>query len=131
MGYVLSLSSQHLPRASDHINKHPVAHYPRARPAANTPPPHHRTHARVVDARILPPPAVLLPPHERPCSRCTSPPYPVWKVAIIDGAISLWSTRLWMVYVVLQLAHLRENRALLVKRQRALDKLSSRKKLQP
>jgi len=52
-------------------------------------------------------------------------------VAIIDGAISLWSTRLWMVYVVLQLAHLRENRALLVKRQRALDKLSSRKKLQP
>jgi hypothetical protein len=36
-----------------------------------------------------------------------------------------------MAYVVLQLAHLREDRTLLVKRQRALDKLSSREKLQP
>ncbi len=34
-----------------------------------------------------------------------------------------------MVYVVLQLAHLREDRALLVKRQPALDKLSLREKL--
>ena len=32
----------------------------------------------------------------------------------IDGAISLWTTRLWMAYVMLQLAHLREDRALLV-----------------
>ena len=36
-----------------------------------------------------------------------------------------------MTYIVLQLAHLREDRALLVKRQRELDKLSSREKLQP
>ena len=36
-----------------------------------------------------------------------------------------------MAYIVLQLAHLREDRALLVKRHRALDKLSSREKLQP
>jgi len=48
-----------------------------------------------------------------------------------DRAVSLWSTRFWMAYVVLQLAHLREDRALLVKRQRALDKLNSREKLQP
>ncbi|KAH9167835.1 hypothetical protein EDB89DRAFT_1995071 [Lactarius sanguifluus] len=53
------------------------------------------------------------------------------RVAIHDGAVSLWSTRLWMTYVVLQLAHLREDRALLVKRQRALEKLSAREKLQP
>ncbi|KAH9015949.1 hypothetical protein EDB83DRAFT_2439408 [Lactarius deliciosus] len=53
------------------------------------------------------------------------------RVAIHDGAVSLWSTRLWMVYVVLQLAHLREDRALLAKRQRALEKLSAREKLQP
>ncbi|KAH8990222.1 hypothetical protein EDB92DRAFT_2114994 [Lactarius akahatsu] len=53
------------------------------------------------------------------------------RVAIHDGAVSLWSTRLWMTYVVLQLAHLREDRALLVKRQRALEKLSVREKLQP
>jgi hypothetical protein len=48
-----------------------------------------------------------------------------------DRTLSLWSTRFWMAYVVLQLAHLREDRTLLVKRQRALDKLSSREKLQP
>ena len=53
------------------------------------------------------------------------------RVTINDGAVSLWSTRLWMAYVVLQLAHLREDRALLVKRQRALEKLSAREKLQP
>ncbi|SRR6266702_1193102 len=52
-------------------------------------------------------------------------------VTINDGAVSLWSTRFWMAYVVLQLAHLREDRALLVKRQRALEKLSAREKLQP
>ena len=48
-----------------------------------------------------------------------------------DRTLSLWSTRFWMAYVVLQLAHLREDRALLVKRQRALDKLNAREKLQP
>jgi hypothetical protein len=50
---------------------------------------------------------------------------------INDRAVSMWSTRFWMAYVVLQLAHLREDRTLLVKRQRALDKLNSREKLQP
>ena len=49
----------------------------------------------------------------------------------VDRTLSLWSTRFWMAYVVLQLAHLREDRALLVKRQRALDKLSAREKLHP
>ncbi|KAH8987063.1 hypothetical protein EDB86DRAFT_3082430 [Lactarius hatsudake] len=44
------------------------------------------------------------------------------RVATHDGAVSLWSTRLWMAYVVLQLAHLREDRA--------LEKLSAREKLQ-
>jgi len=53
------------------------------------------------------------------------------RIIINDRAVSLWSTRFWMAYVVLQLAHLREDRALLVKRQRALEKLSSREKLQP
>ena len=48
-----------------------------------------------------------------------------------DHTLSLWSTRFWMAYVDLQLAHLREDRALLVKRQRAHDKLSAREKLQP
>ncbi|KAI0255160.1 hypothetical protein BJV78DRAFT_1119946 [Lactifluus subvellereus] len=53
------------------------------------------------------------------------------RVAINDPAVSLWSTRLWAAYVVLQLAHLREDRALLLKRQRALNRLSPREKLQP
>lgn len=48
-----------------------------------------------------------------------------------DRAVGHWSSRFWMAYVVLQLAHLREDRALLVKRHRALDKLSAREKLQP
>ncbi|KAI9449105.1 hypothetical protein BJY52DRAFT_1092340, partial [Lactarius psammicola] len=42
-------------------------------------------------------------------------------VTIKNGAISLRLTRLWMAYVVLQLAHLHEDRALLVKRQRAIE----------
>ncbi len=61
----------------------------------------------------------------------TTPSGKARRVTINDGAVSLWSTRLWMTYVVLQLAHLREDRALLVKRQRALEKLSAREKLQP
>lgn len=56
---------------------------------------------------------------------------PARRVPIDDRAVSLWSSRFWMAYIVLQLAHLREDRALLVKRHRALDKLSSREKLQP
>jgi hypothetical protein len=61
----------------------------------------------------------------------SSLPLPTRPIKLNDRAVSLWSTRFWMAYVVLQLAHLREDRTLLVKRQRALDKLSSREKLQP
>jgi hypothetical protein len=46
-------------------------------------------------------------------------------------AASLWSSRLWAANVVLQLTHLREDRALLVKRQRALNRLGPKEKLQP
>ncbi|KAI0264343.1 hypothetical protein BC834DRAFT_257973 [Gloeopeniophorella convolvens] len=53
------------------------------------------------------------------------------QVTINDTAIGLWSTRLWAAYVVLQLVHLREDRILLLKRQRALNRLSPRAQLQP
>jgi hypothetical protein len=43
---------------------------------------------------------------------------------INDAAVAAWSSRLWAAYVMLQLAHLREDRALLRKRQRALNRLS-------
>ncbi|KZV73005.1 hypothetical protein PENSPDRAFT_750479 [Peniophora sp. CONT] len=45
------------------------------------------------------------------------------KLELNSTKLTLWSTRCWMVYVVLQLAHLREDRALLVKRQRSLKKV--------
>lgn len=45
-------------------------------------------------------------------------------IKINDAAVSTWSSRLWAVYVVLQLAHLREDRTLLLKRQRALNRLN-------
>lgn len=41
------------------------------------------------------------------------------------AAVSQWSSRLWATYIVLQLAHLREDRTLLIKKQRALSQLSS------
>lgn len=56
---------------------------------------------------------------------------PTTTSTLTDRTLSLWSTRFWMAYVVLQLAHLREDRTLLVKRQRAFNKLSSREKLLP
>jgi len=49
-------------------------------------------------------------------------------IKINDAAVSMWSTRLWAVYVVLQLAHLREDRTLLLKRQRALNRLNPSEK---
>jgi hypothetical protein len=49
-------------------------------------------------------------------------------IKINDAAVSTWSSRLWAVYVVLQLAHLREDRALLRKRQRALNRLNPSEK---
>jgi len=49
-------------------------------------------------------------------------------VTINDTAVSVWSSRFWAAYVVLQLAHLREDRALLVKRQRAINRLSPKEK---
>ncbi|KAF8492622.1 hypothetical protein F5888DRAFT_1806745 [Russula emetica] len=47
------------------------------------------------------------------------------RATINVAAVSLWSTRLWATYIVLQLAHLREDRTLLIKKQRALNRLSS------
>jgi hypothetical protein len=42
----------------------------------------------------------------------------------LDAAkMSRWSVRFWAVYVVLQLVHLREDRILLLKRQKALKKV--------
>jgi hypothetical protein len=41
------------------------------------------------------------------------------------AALSVWASRLWATYIVLQLAHLREDRTLLIKKQRALNRLSS------
>ncbi|KAI0067265.1 hypothetical protein BV25DRAFT_1959929 [Artomyces pyxidatus] len=43
-------------------------------------------------------------------------------IPIDSTSLSLWSTRLWALYVCLQLAHLREDRALLIRRQRALGR---------
>jgi len=47
------------------------------------------------------------------------------RVTINVAAVSRWSTRLWATYIVLQLAHLREDRTLLIKKQRALNRLDS------
>jgi hypothetical protein len=47
------------------------------------------------------------------------------QVTVNPAAVSLWSSRLWATYVVLQLAHLREDRALLIKKRRALSRLNS------
>jgi hypothetical protein len=44
------------------------------------------------------------------------------------AAVSRWSTRLWATYIVLQLAHLREDRTLLIKKQRALKRLGAAEK---
>jgi hypothetical protein len=50
------------------------------------------------------------------------------RVTIDGAAVSAWSSRLWAAYIVLQLAHLREDRTLLIKKQRALSRLSSMEK---
>ena len=47
------------------------------------------------------------------------------RVTVNPAAVSLWSSRLWATYVVLQLAHLREDRTLLIKKRRALSRLNS------
>jgi len=49
-------------------------------------------------------------------------------VTINGSALSVWSSRFWAAYVVLQLAHLREDRALIVKRQRTINRLSPKEK---
>ncbi len=49
-------------------------------------------------------------------------------VTINPAAVAKWSSRLWATYVVLQLAHLREDRTLLIKKQRALNWLSPMEK---
>jgi hypothetical protein len=47
------------------------------------------------------------------------------RVTINGAAVAQWATRFWATYIVLQLAHLREDRTLLIKKQRALSRLSS------
>jgi len=47
------------------------------------------------------------------------------RVTINGAAVALWSTRFWATYIMLQLAHLREDRTLLIKKQRALSRLDS------
>jgi hypothetical protein len=47
------------------------------------------------------------------------------RATINVAALSRWASRLWATYMVLQLAHLREDRTLLIKKQRALSRLSS------
>ncbi|THH15342.1 hypothetical protein EW146_g5122 [Bondarzewia mesenterica] len=49
-------------------------------------------------------------------------PSPALTLSLNSTSLSLWSCRFWAVYVVLQLAHLREDRTLLLKRERALSK---------
>ncbi|KAH9995646.1 hypothetical protein BJV74DRAFT_829184 [Russula compacta] len=61
-------------------------------------------------------------------SSSSAKPHPRREVVINKAALSMWSSRLWAAYVVLQLAHLREDRALLLKRQRALTRLSPKEK---
>lgn len=48
------------------------------------------------------------------------------RVRIDEAALGLWSTRLWALYVGLQIVHLREDRKLLRARQRALKKAKSK-----
>ena len=50
------------------------------------------------------------------------PPASPRTLSLDSTALSLWSTRFWALYVVLQFAHLREDRALLLRRERVLSK---------
>ena len=50
------------------------------------------------------------------------------QVTINHAVLPLWSSRFWAAYIVLQLAHLREDRTLLIKKQRAISRLSSMEK---
>ena len=50
------------------------------------------------------------------------------RAAINLTAAPLWASRFWATYIVLQLAHLREDRTLLIKKQRALSRLGSLEK---
>ncbi|KAH9048689.1 hypothetical protein EDB84DRAFT_160566 [Lactarius hengduanensis] len=68
---------------------------------------------------------LFLPPHERPRPRRAPPPHPRPESPAASPSTTARSrcgrrASGWR-YVVLQLAHLREDRALLVKRQRALE----------
>ena len=86
---------------------------------------YHLQHLSYLRTHDLIPPSVPLPTSRllvgsssgKPCNRQPA-------IKINDAAVSTWSSRLWAVYVVLQLAHLREDRGLLLKRQRALNRLS-------
>jgi hypothetical protein len=81
-----------------------------------------RTHDLIPTA--LPLPSSLLSLSRSGSSPSSGKPRRRSTVNINDAAVATWSSRLWAAYVVLQLAHLREDRALLRKRQRALNRLS-------
>lgn len=49
-------------------------------------------------------------------------------ISLNTGKISLWSTRFWAAYVLLQFAHLREDHQLLKSRERALNKVKGKGK---
>ena len=83
---------------------------------------YHLQHLSYLRTHELIPAAVPLP--SLPSVSGSGKPRRQHAVNINDAAVAAWSSRLWAVYVVLQLAHLREDRALLLKRQRALIRLS-------
>jgi len=52
-----------------------------------------------------------------------------WKARLLDANfLGLWSTRFWALYVLLQFAHLAEDRRLLLQRQKAVNKAKGKKK---
>ena len=79
---------------------------------------HHLSYFRKHD---IIPPALPLPPG---LSLSGKPR----QLTINEAAVPRWSSRLWAAYIVLQLAHLREDRALLIKKQRAISRLQSMEK---
>jgi hypothetical protein len=48
-------------------------------------------------------------------------PFPK-SIKLNTGKLSLWSCRFWLMYILLQFAHLREDRKLLLQRQKLLRK---------
>lgn len=87
-----------------------------------------RTHDLIPMSVPLPSSRLLFGSSSAPGSSSGKPRSQQPVIKINDAAVSTWSSRLWAVYVVLQLGHLREDRALLCKRQRALNRLNPSEK---